>query len=65
MSFEDLFCRMFSTPALCPARAGGAGPGPPLASPPPLHAGPLPHAGRGRGTSDIFSPLNFTVDSIS
>ena len=35
-----------STPALCPPRAGGMGPGPPPA-PPPLHTSPLPRAGLG------------------
>ena len=64
-----------STPALCPARALGAGPGPPPA-PPPLHAGPLPrgalpcagllHLGvptapaeSGRGARGLSPPLPF------
>ena len=48
-SGSPIKCPPRSTPALCPARALGAGPGPPPA-PPPLHAGPLPRAGQGRGT---------------
>ena len=48
-SGSPIKCSPRSTPALCPARALGAGPGPPPA-PPPLHAGPLPRAGLGRGT---------------
>ena len=41
-SGSPIKCPPHSTPALCPTRAGGAGPGPPPAPPPPLHAGPLP-----------------------